>query len=161
LKAQLWFAVFGSFLMVGCSATARLYPVQGPLMSQAPVPVFTGKFTGALNAGNISFVLSNGEVCQGRWTRIVPVKGAQGAQSAPPPASPGMPAIWDQIYGPGYYVSHVLGMRLHGQASITGNRGTVLTVEFYRPDAVPEILGVAKDSNGNVFKMTFNAAGAS
>jgi hypothetical protein len=161
LKAQLWFAVFGFFLMVGCSATARLYPVQGPLMSQAPVPVFTGKFTGALNAGNISFVLSNGEVCQGRWTRIVPVKGAQGTQSAPPPASPGMPAIWDQIYGPGYYVSHVLGMRLHGQASITGNRGTVLTVEFYRPDAVPEILGVAKDSNGNVFKMTFNAAGAS
>jgi hypothetical protein len=52
-------------------------------------------------------------------------------------------------------------MRLHGQASIAGNRGTVLTVEFYRPDAIPQILGVAKDSNGNVFKMTFNAIGAS
>ena|ERR1039457_1179593 len=161
MKAQLWFAVFGFFLMVGCSATVRLYPVQGPLMSQSPAPVFTGKFTGVLNAGGISFVLSNGELCQGRWTRMVPVKGSQGTQSAPPPASPDMPALWDQIYGPGYYVSHVLGTRLHGQAVVTGNRGTVLTVEFYRPDAIPQIQGVAKDSNGNVYKMTFNTVGAS
>ena len=69
MKARLWFAVLAFFLMMGCSATARLYPVQGPLMAHSPAPVFTGKFTGVLNGGSISFVLSNGELCQGRWTR--------------------------------------------------------------------------------------------
>jgi len=48
-----------------------------------------------------------------------------------------------------------------GQASITGNRRTALTAKFYQPDAIPQIVGLAKDSNGNVFKMTFNAVGAS
>jgi hypothetical protein len=54
----------------------------------------------------------------------------------------------------------VLGSRLHGQAVITGNRGTVLTVEFCRPDAIPQIQSVAKDSNGNVYKMPCNTFGA-
>jgi hypothetical protein len=70
------------------------------------------------------------------------VKGPQVKQSAPPPASPDMPLS-------------------RGQASITGNRRTALTAKFYQPDAIPQIVGLAKDSNGNVFKMTFNAVGAS
>ncbi len=158
MKPKLCFVAFGLSLLVGCSATARLYPVQGPLMSQSPVPVFTGKLTGIVNEGSVSFLLANGEVCKGQWTRVAPVKSSQGAQSIPAPASTDMPAIWDQIYGPGYYTAHVLGTSLHAQAVITGTSGTVLTVEFYRPDAVPQELGVAKDSHGNIYKMTFNTA---
>jgi hypothetical protein len=156
MKTESCWVVLGLSLLVGCSATARLYPVQGPLMAQSPVPVFSGKLTGLVNEGGISFVMANGEVCKGQWTRVVPVKGTQAAQSAPAPALTDMPAIWDQIYGPGYYTAHVLGTTLHGQAVITGNRGTVLTVEFHRPDAIPQIQGVAKDSQGNIYKMTFN-----
>jgi hypothetical protein len=156
MKTEFWSAVLGLSLLVGCSTTARLYPVQGPLMAQSPVPVFTGKLTGVVNEGSISFLLANGELCKGQWTRVAPVKGSQGAESVPAPASTDMPAIWDQIYGPGYYTAQVLGTTLHAQAMITGSRGTVLTVEFYRPDAVPQILGVAKDSRGNIYKMTFN-----
>jgi hypothetical protein len=159
MKAEFCVVVFGFSLMAGCSATARLYPVQGPLMAQSPVPVFPGKLTGLVNQGGISFVLANGEVCRGNWTRVVPVKGSQGAQSVPAPLSADMPAIWDQIYGPGYYVAHVLGTALYGRAAITGSRGTILTVEFYRPDAVPKVQGVAKDSNGNIYKMAFNPSG--
>jgi len=127
-------------------------------MSQLPVPVFPGKFTGAMNAGSVSFVLQNGEVCQGRWTRVVPVKNPQGGQSVAPPPAADMPAIWDQIYGAGFYVSHVLGTTWHGQAVVTGSQGTVLTVEFYRPDAIPQVQGVAKDNKGDVYKLAFNLA---
>ncbi|MEI9977251.1 MAG: hypothetical protein WDO73_37480 [Ignavibacteriota bacterium] len=70
-----------------------------------------------------------------------------------------MPAIWDQIYGEGYYTAHVLGAKLHAQALITGSRGSTLSVEFYRPDAIPQVQGVAKDSNGNTYKMTFQING--
>jgi len=161
MNAKLSAVLLAPFLTVGCGVTARLYPVQGPLMTQAPVPVYSGKISGLINAGSISFVLNNGETCQGRWNRIVLVKDPQGAQSAPVPVSPDMPAIWDQIYGAGYYTAHVLGTALHAQASITGSRGTVLMVEFYRANAAPQIYGVAKDSNGNIFKMTFSPIGAS
>jgi len=160
MKAQYCFVLFGTFLMAGCSTIARLYPVQGPLMSQSPVPVFPGKFAGTINSGSVSFVLQNGEVCQGRWTRVVPAKDPQGGQSVAPSPASDMPAIGDQIYGAGFYVSHVLGTTWHGQAVITGSQGTVLTVEFYRPDAIPQVQGVAKDNKGNVYKLTFNLAGA-
>jgi len=100
MKARLWFAVLAFFLMVGCSATARLYPVQRPLMAQSPAPVFTGKFTGVLN-GEVSLLCCPTVSCaRAGGPEMVPVKGSQGTQSAPPPASPDMPAIWDQIYGP-------------------------------------------------------------
>ena len=40
-------------LMAGCSATLRLYPVQGPLSAQTPPPVFTGKVTGVITRDDI------------------------------------------------------------------------------------------------------------
>src|SRR5664279_2760565 len=88
-------------LMAGCSIAFRLYPVQGPLSAQTPLPVFPGKVTGVLNSGNISFVLGDGEVCKGPWARVVPVKAAKGAMIANTPSS-GMSSLWDTVYGPGY-----------------------------------------------------------
>ncbi len=67
-----------------------------------------------------------------------------------------MSAIWDTVYGQGYFVSHVLGKLYYARGSITGSRGTVLDVEFYKPDGESRhIFGVAKDSKGNVYKMAF------
>lgn len=139
-------------LMVGCTATARLYPVQGPLSLQTPLPVFAGKLQGAINSGRVSFVMSDGEVCKGRWTRVVPMQA---------PKSSGMPSVWDAVYGPGFYVAHVLGDQYYAQSVITGDRGTVVNVEFYRA-ARPgtHIAGVARDSKGNIYKMVFTNLGA-
>ena len=152
------FVLLALSLMAGCSATFRLYPVQGPLSTQTPVAVFPGKVSGVLNSGNISFALGDGEVCKGPWTRVVPVTAATGTMIANP-SSTGMSSVWDNVYGSGYYVSHVLGAKLYAQATITGSRGTVISVEFYRPNPGSEqihVFGVARDNKDNIYKLVFN-----
>jgi len=67
---------------------------------------------------------------------------------------------WDIVYGSGFYVAHVLGERLYLQSVLTGDRGTVLNVEMYRPDAreAPApgaIKSVAKDNKDNIYKLAF------
>jgi hypothetical protein len=68
-------------------------------------------------------------------------------------------SIWDTIYGPGFYVSHVLGATLYARVVATGNRGTVLNVEMYEPYFEPAgrpenaIKGVAKDNKDNIYKL--------
>ncbi len=147
-------------VLSGCTATARLYPVQGPLAAQTPLPVYVAKMTLGVHAGNFSAVLSDGEVCRGRWELVDRPKTSGAAVGANDTAKQSMASEWDTIYGPGYYVAHVLGSRLYGRAAVTGNRGTVLDVELYMPDGnknatISSIKGVAKDSNSNIYKLTF------
>jgi hypothetical protein len=73
-----------------------------------------------------------------------------------------MAAEWDTVYGQGFYTSRVLGARLHAKAEVTGNRGTILHVEMYKPEPVgaeaqsaASIKGVAKDDKGNIYKVAF------
>lgn len=153
--------------MAGCTATARLYPVQGPLALQSPLPVFAGKLGGATNSGNVSFAMADGEVCKGRWTRVIPERApkstaaAVAPASANSPATKGMSSVWDAVYGPGFYVAHVLGDKYYAQGVITGDRGTVVNVEFYRASGPStHIAGVARDSKGNIYKMVFTNLGA-
>lgn len=154
MKTRVALVLLALSAMLGCSATARLYPTQGPLSLQTPSPVFVGRLTGAVNSGTVSFVMADGEVCKGRWARVVPA-------TAGTPAANGMPSVWDTVYGSGYYVAHVLGKRYFADGAITGNLGTVLNVEFYRADPpATHIAGVAKDSKGNIYKMVFTAVGA-
>jgi len=143
----------------GC-ATARFYPVQGPLSTQTPVPVYVAKFSGAFNSGNLSVVLANGEVCKGRWATVPrPTTSTDAAAATAVPAN-NLSAEWDTVYGTGFYVAHVLGARLYARAPLTGNRGTALNVELYKSDQVENttvgaIKGVAKDDKGNIYKVAF------
>ena len=57
-------------------------------------------------------------------------------------------------------MSHVLGTRLYVRYALTGDRGTVLNVEMYRPDnnesnILGAIKGVAKDNKDNLYKLAF------
>ena len=154
MKTRILFLVAALLSMAGCAATARLYPVQVALSALAPQPVFPGKISGFVNSGSVSFTLTGGEACKGQWTRVVPMKTPTGATISDAPAANGMPAVWDAVYGPGYYVSHVLGSSLYARAAITGSKGTLLDVEFYKPGTM-HLFGVAKDSKGNTYKMVF------
>lgn len=160
MKSRLVFLLLIVSTLSGCSATARLYPVQGPLSAQTPLPVYLAKLTGALNSGSISAVLNDGEIGKGRWHVIHRVIPAKGADAATDPTAFNMSAEWDFVYGPGFYVSHVLGARQYARAVVTGNKGTVLNVEMYKPNneennTPSAIKGVAKDNNNNVFKLAF------
>ena len=130
----------------GC-ATAHLYPIQGPLASQTPPPIIKMAVSGALNSGTLSATLPNGETCQGTW----------GLLRQDDPTSNKMSAEWDLVYGQGFFVGHVLGTAQFARASLTGNQGTTLAIEFYRPGqgSAASIIGIAQDNKGNLFKLTF------
>ena len=149
-------------LLAGCSATGRLYPVQGPLSQQEPAPVFVARMSGGLHSGNFNVVLNNGEACKGRWMQLPRPNGPANAAISSSPSSGSMASEWDLVYGQGFYVAHVLGARLYARAEITGDQGTHLHAELYKPDSVKveeqtisSIKGVAKDDKGNIYKIAF------
>jgi hypothetical protein len=151
-----------SFFLASCHATARLYPVEGPLANQAPLPVFVGKISGALYSGNMTVTGTQGEVFTGRWDTVKrPTKSGDAAGATTKDEE--MARLWDSIYGDGFYVAHVLGTRLYARASLKASNGNSLKVEFYRPEnqghgesLAATIKGVAKDDKGNVYKITFS-----
>ena len=159
MKCSAIFVLLCVSLLSGC-ATARLYPVQGPLSQQNPAPVYVAKLDGALYSGSFKVILGNGEVGQGRWGMVPrPNKSSDSGYSASP-SSGDMATEWDTVYGQGFYTAHVLGAKLHAKAEVTGNQGTVLHVEMYKPDKVEDrspgsIKGVAKDDKGNIYKVAF------
>jgi hypothetical protein len=147
-------------LLAGCSATARLYRVQGPLSQQNPAPVFVARMSDGFHSGNFNVVLDNGEACKGRWMQVPRPSGPANAVISASPRSECMASEWDLVYGQGFYVAHVLGARLYARAEITGNRGPVLHAELYKPDKIEQqdiasIKGVAKDDEGNLYKIAF------
>ncbi len=155
MKYKLYFILASVFVMFGCTHSTHFYPVQGPLSSQIPLPVLNGKFSAGARSGNISVVMQDGETCKGRWTIVRPSQSTKGSASAS--VQPGMSATWDAVYGPGYYVAHVLGARLYAQSVIPCAHGDSVTAEIYEPDSAgttPQpIRGVAKDSQDNIYKL--------
>jgi hypothetical protein len=148
-------------VLSGCSATARFYPVQGPLATQTPSPVYVAKLSDGLTSGNLSVVLSGGEICKGRWSQVPRPNTPRDVTATPSAPANSLSAEWDTVYGTGFYVAHVLGARLYARAVLTGNLGTTLHVELYKPDIVEKnptpaaIKGVAKDDKGNIYKVAF------
>ena len=152
--------VLAVLVLSGCMATARFYPVRGPLASQAPPPVLVGKITGAFNSGTVSVKLKDGEICKGRWSTV---SRPESTQASTVPTADDMAPVWDAIYGQGFYVAHVLGARLYARAVLSGNRGSTLNFEMYKHEdahtddsaGAGAIKGVAKDNSDNIYKVTF------
>ena len=147
MKSKLCLLLLAISTMLGCSMKARLYPVQGPLSAQTPVPVLMAKITGKINPEAISVVLSDGEVCKGSLIFVNNIQSSKGLNSVTAPTTE-LSAAWDSIYGPNYYTSHIVGAKYYAQAVAPGNRGTILNVELNGFDK-----GVAKDNKGNIYKL--------
>jgi hypothetical protein len=161
MKTKLSFALVILCMSAGCTTTfaQRLYPVQGPAASQSNPPLFTAKLTNYMGkAGNISLVQVNGESFHGTW-KIVTATFANSKTPGSPdsyPPQPNLAYAWDLVYGQGYYVATILGSEEVGQAIATGDKGTILQIEFHREQlGVPEDnhFGVAVDSKGNIYKV--------
>jgi hypothetical protein len=157
MKTKLSLLIVLVSLMSGCSAMGHFYPVQGPLSAQTPVPVYTAKFTGAFNSGNISVDVGSGQTCSGRWVAGHAEPASTGSTNGA--NSNNLAAEWDTVYGQGFYVAHVLGARLFARAQADCGKGVTLSIEMYRRDnpteeVTPiEIRGVAKDTMGNIYKV--------
>jgi hypothetical protein len=142
----------------GCIAFARFYPVQGPLSNQTPVPVYKAKLTGGFTSGSMSLNLGSGDVCKGSWAEAHTESPSPATGTPVPPSAMTMPAVWDAVYGQGFYVAHILGAKLFARAQATCQSGATINVEMYRrdsnrPDTPIEIHGVAKDSKDNIYKV--------
>jgi hypothetical protein len=117
--------------------------------------------TGLGKSGDVTLTLLDGETAKGHWSQVVPVRSPSGTATSSTSATSNMASIWDTIYGQGFYLSHVLGTRLYAEALVTGDRGTVLNVEFYRDEREHHdagshaVRGVAKDNKDNIYKVVF------
>src|SRR5579859_4809123 len=115
-----FFALFLAVaLLSGCYGYMHFYPAQGPLAAQTPLPVFKAKFSD-FSGGAITMPFVDGEVCRGNWTRVQPTTSANGAQTVSAAGKPDMAAVWDAVYGPGFYTAHVLGSYYYGTAVLKG-----------------------------------------
>lgn len=140
--------VLAVMLLSGCviMVPGHLYPVQGPLASADPPPIYSLTMNGVYNSGTLTATLPDGEKCAGDWSAISPND----------PNAKQMSAAWDTVYGAGFFVAHVLGNPVVAGAVLKGNRGTTLNVELYdpKPGDIMAVEGVATDNNGNLFKLT-------
>jgi len=145
-------------VLTGCTIHLRFYPVQGAIAAATPNQVFAGKITAssAFNpkSGGFSAVLGDGETFRGNWSMVGTAAAGKDEVDAGPGTKP-ISNAWDAVYGPGYYVAHVLGQRQYGRSVSTGSKGTVLQVEICSTAATAEqTKAVAQDSKGNIYKVT-------
>jgi len=135
------------YLLNGCTTTANLYPVQGPLAKQKPFPVITAHVNGIMgNTGEISLVLPDGEKCEGKWSSTAGTNVSVGTVN--------LFSQYGSILGTGFSVSNNPGMN-RGEAIIVGEKGTIIEVEFYTGSGTANGFGLAKDNHGNIYKVLF------
>lgn len=136
-------------MLAGCLliVPGHLYPVQGSLSAQTPIPIYPVTLSGVLNSGSMSATLQGGEVCSGSWAPVQQNDPSAGKLSVE----------WDRIYGEGFFVANILGNPVFARAVLKGTKGTTLNVEFYAPTPgrMINVKGIAVDNGGNVFKLTF------
>ena len=150
MKGRIFLLLSVALILSGCDVRANLYLVQGPLSKQTPLPVFAARIKGFNGPGrDISVIYDGGEVLSGHWERMPGARDSKGKAGSP--AADNLSAEWDSVYGPGYYVARILG-NSYDRAILTGNKGTVLTVEIYGPEG---LRGVAKDNRDNIYKLVF------
>ena len=136
--------VLMSGLTAGCSTTANLYPVQGPLASQIPLPVIVATANGITGGtGSIALRMPDGEECAGKWSSVAPTMAGTGT-------------LFTQ-YGSmiGFTYSGIQPGVNKGQAFMTCSHGTTLEAEFFTGSGTANGYGIARDSNKNVYKMLF------
>ena len=156
MKTKLCALFLAVAMLSGCYGYMHFYPAQGPLAAQTPLPVFKAKFTGR-TSGDVTMPFVGGEVCTGHWTHVDRSNNANGTQTVTAAGKPDMAAVWDTVYGPGFYTGHVLGNGYYGTAVLTGDRGSTVDLEFIisGDEEFRSLRGVARDNHGNIYKVVF------
>ena len=133
--------------ITGCSTTATMFPIEGPVSKRTPLPIVIAKVDGILgNTGNFSFVSPDSAQCKGKWSSVSPQMATMG---------------WGTLFtsygtaaGFGSSVSNVPGVN-KGQAFGVCADNVTFDVEFVTGSGTANGYGLAKDSSGNVYKLIF------
>ena len=143
------FLIFAPLLVVmcGCSTTANLYPVKGPLAEVKPLPVIRARINGIMgNSGGITLKMPDGEPCKGEWSSAAGISITSSSGT--------LFSQYGSAYWSGYTVSNKAGEN-RGQAIVIGEHGTVIQIEFYTGSGTANGFGLAKDNKGNIYKVLF------
>jgi hypothetical protein len=146
MRTLITFVCF-SVLASGCSQPVTLYPVQGPLSKQQPLPTIAAQADGILgNTGDLSLTLPDGEACRGKWSSAAPQQVSVSTGS--------LFSMYGSAAGYGVTAGNVPGVN-RGEAFLTCDRSTTIQAEFFTGSGTANGYGVAKDSRGNIYKMIF------
>lgn len=143
------------FALAGCSTTATLFPVEGPLSKQVPLPMLQARVDGITgNTGDISMELPDGDKCLGKWSSIAPQSVGFSTGAALGAGRTPLGPAWGRVFGAGFSVANVPGVN-RGEAMLACASGTVIQVEFFTGSGTANGSGVAQDNVGNTFKVLF------
>jgi len=124
-----------------------LYPVKGPYSEQAPKPVLMATAHDVNNnTDRFVIMLPNNEICEGKWSSAAGVV-----------VSTGFGTLFSQYgsaVGFGTSVTNVPGVN-RGEAMSFCPSGRSIEAEFYTGSGTANGYGVAKDNEGNIYKMLF------
>jgi len=125
----------------------EMYTFEGP-DSDIPFPEIKAKADVAThNSGRISLTLRDGEVCKGRWSYAAPEAVSTTSRS--------LKTSHAQVArSPATAKDSLAGLN-RGDARLTCTRGTKIKARFYTRSGTTSGYGVAKDSRGNLYKLTF------
>lgn len=142
-----FFVMCGGALAAACSQTVHMYPIEGPLSEIRPLPEIKAIAQGVEGAtGEFSFTRPDGVSCSGRWSSAAPQM--VGVVSSSLFTSYGTAAGFGVISGPAPGVNK-------GQAFGTCSNNATFEVEFYTGSGTANGYGLAKDKDGNVYKLIF------
>ena len=131
----------------GCSLTATMIPVEGPLSQLRPVPVIQAKADGIMgNSGNITFTMPDGGTCKGRWSSAAGAGVTVG--------SAGLISQYGSTVLSGYSVSTGTGQN-PGQALAVCSTGRSVQLEFVTGAGTAHGFGIAKDNESNIYRFVF------
>ena len=134
---------------IGCSLTATMVPVEGPLSERRPLPVLEVKVDGIMgNSGDLSFTMPDGETCSGRWS-----SAAGGGDVTVTSGS--LVSEYGSAYLSSYSISSDGSGQNPGQAIATCSDGRTVLVEFITGAGTAHGFGIAKDTEENVYRFVF------
>ena len=133
---------------VGCTTTAMMIPVAGPLSQRSPVPVITAKADGIMgNSGNLTFTMPDGDPCKGRWA-----SAAGGGEVTL--SSTSLLTEYGPIYITGFSTTIGRGQN-PGQALVVCESGRVFELEFVTGAGTASGFGIGKDNEDNIYRFVF------
>lgn len=130
----------------GCSTTASFYPVEGPIASRNLTAPLKAKVGGVMwNHGTISMEM-NGLTCAGEWSSSAGYKTSV--------ASGGLISQYGAQYGSGMSFGSNGGQNA-GAGTMMCPDGNLIQIEFVTGGGSTSGFGIAKDKQGNVFRVQF------
>jgi hypothetical protein len=144
--------LFSSFL-VACSTSVSLFPISGPYAQAKQMQPIIAKADGIMgNSGKISLTLLSGEVCNGMWSSVAPTSASANIGMASVGVSSNMASAWGTAYGTSFSIGNSASVN-RGEAMLVCDKGISIQIEFFTGSGTANGYGVAKDSNGNIYKV--------